>query len=300
MYVQTGMRKGRAMERNRAEIKAIALDMDGTMLNVNSQVEPELVDLFRQLKQKGIRIFVATGRTFPEVRRVLPEHLEIDGVVTANGAVTYIGDRIISRRTLDPSVVREAVFQAGQKNIYYEVHTAEGVRFALAKEKERMMEEVFREKPDTLFANEWLSRKAALKEKMVWLDHLVDEDIVKIYFFSMEPENIRKWRNELEQMKNRTPFTLLSSSKHNCEIMADQVSKAYGLNLVLKEYQLAPAHLMAVGDSENDLSMFALASRAVAMQNAADEIKENADEVTELPYDENGLYHFLRKEFFGS
>jgi 5-amino-6-(5-phospho-D-ribitylamino)uracil phosphatase len=36
------------------------------------------------------------------------------------------------------------------------------------------------------------------------------------------------------------------------------------------------------------------------MQNAADEIKENADEVTELPYDENGLYHFLRKEFFGS
>jgi Cof subfamily protein (haloacid dehalogenase superfamily) len=288
------------MERNRAEIKAIALDMDGTMLNVNSQVEPELVDLFRQLKQKGIRIFVATGRTFPEVRRVLPEHLEIDGVVTANGAVTYIGDRIISRRTLDPSVVREAVFQAGQKNIYYEVHTAEGVRFALAKEKERMMEEVFREKPDTLFANEWLSRKAALKEKMVWLDHLVDEDIVKIYFFSMEPENIRKWRNELEQMKNRTPFTLLSSSKHNCEIMADQVSKAYGLNLVLKEYQLAPANLMAVGDSENDLSMFAFASRAVAMKNAADEIKEHADEVTKLPYDENGLYHFLRKEFFGS
>jgi 5-amino-6-(5-phospho-D-ribitylamino)uracil phosphatase len=288
------------MERNRAEIKAIALDMDGTMLNVNSQVEPELVDLFRQLKQKGIRIFVATGRTFPEVRRVLPEHLEIDGVVTANGAVTYIGDRIISRRTLDPSVVREAVFQAGQKNIYYEVHTAEGVRFALAKEKERMMEEVFREKPDTLFANEWLSRKAALKEKMVWLDHLVDEDIVKIYFFSMEPENIRKWRNELEQMKNRTPFTLLSSSKHNCEIMADQVSKAYGLNLVLKEYQLAPAHLMVVGDSENDLSMFALASRAVAMKNAADEIKEHADEVTKLPYDENGLYHFLQEEFFGS
>ncbi|MBH8602184.1 HAD family hydrolase [Thermoactinomyces sp. CICC 23799] len=288
------------MERNRSEIKAIALDMDGTMLNVNSQVEPELVDLFRQLKQAGIRIFVATGRTFPEVRRVLPEHLEIDGVVTANGAVTYIGDQIISRRTLDPSVVREAVFQAGQENIYYEVHTAEGVRFALAKEKERMMEEVFKEKPDTLFENEWLSRKAALKEKMVWLDHLVDEDIVKIYFFSMEPGNIRKWRNALERMKNRTPFTLLSSSRHNCEIMADQVSKAYGLSLVLKEYQLAPAHLMAVGDSENDLSMFKLASRAVAMQNAADEIKEHADEVTKLPYDENGLYHFLQEEFFGS
>jgi 5-amino-6-(5-phospho-D-ribitylamino)uracil phosphatase len=288
------------MERNRSEIKAIALDMDGTMLNVNSQVEPELIDLFIQLKQAGIRIFVATGRTFPEVRRVLPEHLEIDGVVTANGAVTYIGDRIISRRTLDPSVVREAVFQAGQKKIYYEVHTAEGVRFALAEEKERMMEEVFREKPDTLFENEWLSRKAALKEKMVWLDCLVDEDIVKIYFFSMEPENIRKWRDDLERMKNRTPFTLLSSSRHNCEIMADQVSKAYGLNLVLKEYQLAPANLMAVGDSENDLSMFAFASRAVAMKNAADEIKEHADEVTKLPYDENGLYHFLRKEFFGS
>jgi 5-amino-6-(5-phospho-D-ribitylamino)uracil phosphatase len=294
------MRKGRAMERNRSEIKAIALDMDGTMLNVNSQVEPELIDLFIQLKQAGIRIFVATGRTFPEVRRVLPEHLEVDGVVTANGAVTYIGDRIISRRTLNPSVVREAVFQAGQKKIYYEVHTAEGVRFALAEEKERMMKEVFQEKPDTLFENEWLSRKAALKEKMVWLDCLVDEDIVKIYFFSMEPGNIRKWRDDLERMKNRTPFTLLSSSRHNCEIMADQVSKAYGLSLLLKEYQLAPANLMAVGDSENDLSMFAFASRAVAMKNAADEIKEHADEVTKLPYDENGLYHFLQEEFFGS
>jgi 5-amino-6-(5-phospho-D-ribitylamino)uracil phosphatase len=201
---------------------------------------------------------------------------------------------------LNPSVVREAVFQAGQKKIYYEVHTAEGVRFALAEEKERMMKEVFQVKPDTLFENEWLSRKAALKEKMVWLDCLVDEDIVKIYFFSMEPGNIRKWRDDLERMKNRTPFTLLSSSRHNCEIMADQVSKAYGLSLLLKEYQLAPANLMAVGDSENDLSMFAFASRAVAMKNAADEIKEHADEVTKLPYDENGLYHFLQEEFFGS
>lgn len=286
------------MERNRSEIKAIALDMDGTMLNVNSQVEPKLVDLLMKLKQTGKKIFVATGRTFSEVQRVLPENLEVDGVVTANGAILYIGDRIISRRTLDPSVVRKVISQARQKRIYYETHTVQGVRFALAEDKERMVQEVFQDKPDTLFDNEWISRKAALKEKMSWLDRLIDEDIVKIYFFSMEPEKIRKWRSELDELKTTTAFTLLSSSRHNCEIMADQVSKANGLSLVLEEYQLGPKDLMAVGDSENDLSMFEFASHAVAMRNAADDIKSHADEVTKYPYDEDGLYHFLREKFF--
>ena len=44
-------------------INAIALDLDGTVLDANSKISNELVELLSTLRNKGMKIFIATGRT---------------------------------------------------------------------------------------------------------------------------------------------------------------------------------------------------------------------------------------------
>ena len=53
----------------------------------------------------------------------------------------------------------------------------------------------------------------------------------------------------------------------------------------------------AAGDAENDISMLKTAHIGIAMQNASEKVKENADIVTSLDNNNDGLLEMLRKYF---
>ena len=46
------------------KIKAIFMDMDGTLLNSNNLVSEKLKNKLQELEKKGIKIFIATGRSY--------------------------------------------------------------------------------------------------------------------------------------------------------------------------------------------------------------------------------------------
>jgi len=62
------------------------------------------------------------------------------------------------------------------------------------------------------------------------------------------------------------------------------VSKGAALECVAADLGLEPADFLAVGDSENDVSTFRVAGRAVAVANADAAAREAADETTEASY----------------
>ncbi|TMN21665.1 HAD family hydrolase [Lentibacillus cibarius] len=276
--------------------KAIALDMDGTFLDAYNTVDSKLIQLIGDLRAKDYHIFLATGRTITEIYDVVPNDFKVDGIVTANGMISYKGNTKIAQHTLDSALINKAVAHARANNIYYEIHPAEGKRFAVKKDFPTFTAELNKEKAETLSANEYHSRINALEKEITWVEEITYEDIIKVYFFSMDAGIINEWKNYLNQLKQEKPFTTSSSSLHNVEIMVDNVSKATGIQLLLDEYNISPNELMAVGDAENDLPMFDLAAHAVAMKNAHENIKAVADEVTEYTHNENGLYHYLNEE----
>lgn len=280
-------------------INAIALDLDGTVLDANSKISNELVELLSTLRSKGMKIFIATGRTKIEVADALPKEVQVDGLVTANGMVCHINGRKIASHSLNPELVSKVVAKARENKIYYEVHPHEERRFALKIDKDYIINEVSGEKPMTLHDNEYNSRIAAVHHDLRWLEELDAEDIVKVYFFSMDVNKIKDWKNNLEKMKEEEEgsFAITSSSHHSTEITISHVSKAYGIKLLLQEFQISPRHLLAIGDGENDIPMFNLAGNSVAMKNANNQVKKVADEVTDASYDENGLYLYLKEKF---
>ncbi|TKG98872.1 HAD family phosphatase [Peribacillus simplex] len=277
--------------------KAIVLDLDGTTLNERNTVNETLEQYIGELRESGKLIFIATGRTLEEVRDVLPAGMEADGMVTANGMSVFIGKEQIVEHALSTELVEELVAKAGAEEIFYEVHPNEGTRMALLKDKDYMVKQGLIPKPETVDENEWLSRQDAVEDKIRWSEQLDISSVAKIYFFSNEMNTIRKWKSELGKIKQYNAFTTASSTHHNVEVTVEGITKATGVQLLLKHFQLAPENILAVGDGENDLPLFKLAGHCVAMKNATDLVKEQADEVTEYSYREDGLYRFLKEKF---
>ncbi|MEB2629485.1 HAD family hydrolase [Peribacillus frigoritolerans] len=277
--------------------KAIVLDLDGTTLNERNAVNETLEQYIGELRESGKLIFIATGRTLEEVRDVLPAGMEADGMVTANGMSVFIGKEQIVEHALSTELVEELVAKAGAEEIFYEVHPNEGTRMALLKDKDYMVKQGLIPKPETVDENEWLSRQDAVEDKIRWSEQLDIKSVAKIYFFSNEMDTIRKWKAELGKIKQYNAFTTASSTHHNVEVTVEGITKATGVQLLLKHFQLAPEEILAVGDGENDLPLFKLAGHCVAMKNATDLVKEQADEVTEYSYREDGLYRFLKAKF---
>ena len=275
----------------------IVLDLDGTTLNERNTVNETLEQYIGELRESGKLIFIATGRTLEEVRDVLPAGMEADGMVTANGMSVFIGKEQIVEHALSTELVEELVAKAGAEEIFYEVHPNEGTRMALLKDKDYMVKQGLIPKPETVDENEWLSRQDAVEDKIRWSEQLDISSVAKIYFFSNEMDTIRKWKAELGKIKQYNAFTTASSTHHNVEVTVEGITKATGVQLLLKHFQLAPENILAVGDGENDLPLFKLAGHCVAMKNATDLVKEQADEVTEYSYREDGLYRFLKAKF---
>ena len=95
---------------------------------------------------------------------------------------------------------------------------------------------------------------------------------------------IRKLRLDCHVLQNDRALAVLPTG----------VNKASGVSAVLEELQLSPHNLVAIGDAENDLDLFALAEHCVAVGNAAPALKDVADRIARASYGE-GFVEFARE-----
>jgi hydroxymethylpyrimidine pyrophosphatase-like HAD family hydrolase len=114
--------------------------------------------------------------------------------------------------------------------------------------------------------------------------------------FLAEPEILDRIRPRVEErFGGRVSVT--KSSPTFLEVLPAGVSKGWGLTRVMEHYRLHPREIIAFGDEENDLPMFAVAGFAAAPANARESVKEAADQVIG-PCGEEGVAAFLAG-FFG-
>ena len=71
-------------------IKLVAIDIDGTLVNNNREITPEVFEAIQKAKAAGVKIVIATGRPLLGVKNIL-ESLNLldagDYVITYNGAL---------------------------------------------------------------------------------------------------------------------------------------------------------------------------------------------------------------------
>ncbi|MED4224713.1 HAD family hydrolase [Neobacillus cucumis] len=279
--------------------KAIFLDMDGTILNHQNKVSTYTKEIIDEVRKRGIKVFIATGRAYEEIEELTPPGFQVDGVVASNGMVGYVGSDVIFKHSLSRELVETVIKMARENQVYYELFPYGSPRITLKQDQSYAEDEIRDPKPESVGINEWDSRKESIAQKISWADEVVGDEFSKFYFFARTKEQINRWKEELDQLKKEIDFTTSISTEHNVELMVANVNKATGIQQMLKHFGLTESETMAIGDSDNDLPMFRLVNYAVAMKNAPDSIKEVADDVTDFTCDEDGVYSYLKTKFIG-
>ena len=122
---------------------------------------------------------------------------------------------------------------------------------------------------------------------------LINKDILPNKILCMTKANISS-KIEAVLQEKFPQLNIVRSSDILIEIMNKDVSKANGIEVLLRHLNMIPAQAIAFGDNYNDLDMLELAGVGVAMNNAPDDVKKTASAVTD-DNNHDGIYKFLQK-----
>ena len=95
---------------------ALFFDIDGTLVSFKTHEIPASTILaLTQAKANGHRVFIATGRPPIIITNLGATELLIDGYVTTNGALCYVGEEIVSCQAIPTKSARLLVDDAKEK-----------------------------------------------------------------------------------------------------------------------------------------------------------------------------------------
>ena len=256
--------------------RAIALDLDGTLTNHEKVVTPKTREALLQAASQGAVIILASGRPTYGIEPVA-ECLELQK--RGGYILSYNGGNIVNAKT------GEKLFsQFLPDEVIPEL-------YAYAKEHGHALlgyagNEIITEMPDDQYVKEESRINKMNIRKVDNLFEFLEPHPTKL-LMTGDPTLMLKAEEELvEKLGDR--MDIFRSAPFFLELVPKGIDKAKSLTRLLTKINLTPADLIAFGDGYNDLSMLKLAGMGVAMENAAPEVRAEADYVT-LSNEEDGV-----------
>lgn len=275
----------------------IAVDMDGTLLNSQGQVTKRTTDILQRLLDEGHYVVPSSGRSQKLLPPAVASLKGISYAVLENGAVVWDWKNSCTlERFPMPEGMSERILSdtermiriSGKEIRYYVEFFTEGQVYADENDRESLMGSDI---PGN-FADYMLHDHIFLENFREQKSLLDQAEKLNLFFEDQEFGAVirKEWSNVPE-------LSVTSSVAGNAEFNAKGVNKGNGLLSLMKDLGINREHVVAIGDSDNDLEMLQMAGVSVAMGNAAAHIKEAAVYVTE-DNDHEGAAAFLEK-FFG-
>lgn len=267
----------------------IFFDLDGTLLNDRSKISTFTKDTLMLLSEKNIAYTVATGRTMLSAKHLLDDHAFNLPHIYNNGVTIWDPkhQRLTLENLLSQSEIDTVLDIAIQHSITPFVNTLEdhhhGVYFSEPRH------EIEKE-----LVHKFLSRTTASLHSLASLPS--NCQVTNISMIG-NAEAIKDIWQVLNTYDNLIAYSGPALQGVNCswlDVHHCRASKG-GAVTNLKQ-QLGASNIICFGDSDNDLSMFALANESYAPANASSEVKESASAVIGHHH-EDGIAHFLRERF---
>jgi Cof subfamily protein (haloacid dehalogenase superfamily) len=255
--------------------KLIAVDIDGTLLDSNSRLQPETIRSVRRGVSNGLIFTLSTGRPVQGIRKLLKE-LDVKSVsITYNGAMLVTEkEEVLYSCTLRPADAIDIIRLGMERNLSL-IFWANNILYA-------------NEINDTTIAYSEISGVPPVLFKDY--EKLASEGITKVIWIDT-PEEIRRQEQEVgKYLSDQVNFH--TSRPMFLEFVDKSASKALAMEKLGEIYGIKREEMIAVGDGLNDLSMIQYAGLGVAMANSHPEVLKAADFVT-LSNDENGVGYVI-------
>lgn len=254
-------------------IKAIFFDIDGTLLSFKThQVPDSTQQAFQLLKEKDIKVFVSTGRSFNQLGHI--RYLDFDGFITFNGGYCVTKDEQVIYKN---NIIQEDI----RSLLDYAKHHPE-LTFSFMSDKEISLNQVT---PEVLKMYQQVNVNTPPIRN--YEDNFDLESVMQINVF-INPEQ------EAEFMENVMPNSIASRwTPIFADVNPMGQSKKVGIDVFLEHFGIALSETMSFGDGGNDITMLAHTQIGIAMGNANPEVKEIADYITD-DVDSNGIWNALK------
>lgn len=272
------------------EIKLIALDLDGTLFDNSGQISPANKIEIENAVKKGLAVVISTGRPFSGLPFEQIKDTGIKYAITTNGSALYEIEtgKCLFEAALDDAVVIPIINYIMTKDIHADAfcggkgYTSEKTLSARSKldVPESLLKYIINTREVVPDLAAYIKDKNLHVQKMTLNFHkdadgrLVDREDVKAFLMANPDINV------------------VCGGYNNLEFTAAGVDKGMGLKKLAELLSIPMESTMAIGDTENDLSIIQAAAVGVAMGNATEEVKKAAAYITDSNT-EDGVAHAI-------
>lgn len=266
------------------QIRLLALDIDGTLLNSQFQISADDLAALRRAHAAGVEIVLGTGRRHAFAMPIA-ERLGFDlWLISSNGAVTKSNRGELFHHDLLPaSVARRFVLHMTDFRPYMVLtFDREGHGALVIESAERLNGSIQR----------WMEKNAEFIKPVIPIEDALTDDPIQAMVCG-PIARMQEAEAHLATADFTDEVTALKTqyeARDLCiiDILTRDCSKGHALKRWAEYRRFRPEEVMAIGDNYNDVEMLEFAGIPFIMGNACEQLKSNGFRVT-LSNDQSGV-----------
>ena len=248
------------------DIKLVISDIDGTLMKINGQLPKEIIETVQRLKEKNVKMVIATGRMYKAALHV-KEELGLDTpIICYQGAMIRDENNIYYEKSVSKKTASEIIDKLRSYNAHINLYL-----------RDRLIVE-----NDDKYIKEYAGDRIIKYEVVNDLQDVVD-DATKLLAIHENSNLVTKIRDDMQLIYPN--LNIVKSTDYYCEFVHPEADKGYALKFLSESWNIPCEQILAIGDQDNDVQMIEMAGIGVSMGNGSPKAKEAADFITETVSD---------------
>jgi hypothetical protein len=253
------------------DIKLLMADVDGTLVTRDKTLTPAALAAAADLRRSGIGLALTSARP-PQGMRMLVEPLDLELPLAGfnGGLIMDVKLRELESHPIAPEAVRAAVQLLRETGLDIWIYT-DGAWFVTAADGPRVAREA------------WIIEM--VPEVAPDIGELPFGRVFKIVGVSDDHPKVAA-AEAFAQRRLGSAVSVTRSEPHFLDITDAKATKGFVVLNLARQLGLDPARIATIGDMPNDVLMFRQSGFSIAMGNASDAVKAQADTVTDSNEDD--------------
>ena len=265
-----------------------AFDLDGTLLDVHSQLSPRTKVALDDLHRAGVQVIVCSGRPFSTIPKDILAHPAVRFVATGNGVRIF--DKALGKDVYCCALAQQTLEDILELVQYYPV----GYEFFI--QGKAFANRAYLADPALygadLMSNRYLTTTRApfddVRSFITAHRNTIDSMGLSLADMVLKKQLWQRLEHEIEGIY------VTSSVPRLLEVADARAGKGPAVSAILERLDLDATGLVAFGDADNDLGMIELAGMGVCMENGEAPLKAAADFIAPR-HDQDGVAIVLEK-----
>ncbi|ORY21482.1 hypothetical protein LY90DRAFT_463364 [Neocallimastix californiae] len=274
------------------DIKLIATDIDGTLLNPNGKISERTATVIKKVLEKYPNLYfvLASGRSRPATTDIC-KVLDIVNrpnteSILCNGCIIYdsLGN-IIWQNTIPVDFIvkcHEILKDSYPKNLLY---SSGDDAFMFDEEWAKVARDMYQEQTVIIDPEEYIEKVKS-----------GESEVNKVCYLVNNPSEAEEIQSKIEHLRKKYNLEYTYSTGIFLDYMPDGTNKGSSLTQLLKILNISKEEVLAFGDGGNDVQLLQNSGWPVAMANAHKILKPHAKIITKSNA-EDGVADLLEKIF---